>query len=102
MPDLEAFARKNPHFTLVPVMAKAASGEWRGEPGLISAAMLTKYVKGIATPIYYLSGPAAMVAAMRKLLVEARPNEDNTRTEEFSGYQSVRFTKALGQGGLID
>ena len=66
-------------------MAKAASGEWRGEPGLISAAMLTKYVKDIATPIYYLSGPAAMVAAMRKLLVEARANEDNTRTEEFSG-----------------
>lgn len=38
------------------------------------------------TPIYYLSGPAAMVAAMRKILTEAKVNEDNIRTEEFSGY----------------
>jgi ferredoxin-NADP reductase len=33
-----------------------------------------------------LSGPAAMVGAMRKMLVEADVNEDNIKTEEFSGY----------------
>jgi ferredoxin-NADP reductase len=38
------------------------------------------------SPTYYLAGPAAMVAAMRKTLNEAGVDDDNIRTEEFSGY----------------
>jgi ferredoxin-NADP reductase len=37
-------------------------------------------------PIYYLPGPPAMVAAMRRTLIEAGVDEDDIRTEEFSGY----------------
>lgn len=85
MPDLEAFATANRNFKLVPVV-ESASGEWRGERGFIDARMLAKYVTDLKAPIYYLCGPAAMVAAMRKLLGEAGVNEDNIRTEEFSGY----------------
>jgi DNA-3-methyladenine glycosylase II len=39
-----------------------------------------------AGPIYYLAGPPAMVAAMRRTLIEAGLDEDDIRTEEFSGY----------------
>ncbi|KTD19965.1 oxidoreductase FAD/NAD(P)-binding protein [Legionella israelensis] len=59
---------------------------WTGEKGFINREMLEKYIKDLTQPIYYISGPAAMVAAMRKMLNEANINDDNIRTEEFSGY----------------
>jgi len=63
-----------------------SSREWHGETGFISKAMLLKFIDDPALPIYYLDGPPAMVNAMRKLLSEAGVDDDNIRTEEFSGY----------------
>ncbi|WP_374090786.1 hypothetical protein [Methylomicrobium lacus] len=37
-------------------------------------------------PIYYTDGPPAMVNAMRQTLSEAGVDDNNIRTEEFSGY----------------
>jgi len=37
-------------------------------------------------PIYYIAGPAAMLNAMRKMLLDAGVNEDDIRAEEFAGY----------------
>ena len=37
-------------------------------------------------PRYYLAGPPGFVAGMRAILDEAGMDEDNIRTEEFSGY----------------
>ena len=82
--DLQSFAKENPNFTFVPVMTRDEI--WRGEKGHITKDMLTKYVPNLTTPIYYLSGPASMVATMRQILTDAQVNEDNIRTEEFSGY----------------
>lgn len=84
--DLEGFAKDNSNFTFVPVYTNVAETEWKGERGHINADMLKKYVPDVAVPIYYISGPAAMVKAMRQILIEAGANEDNIRTEEFSGY----------------
>jgi ferredoxin-NADP reductase len=60
--------------------------KWDGETGYITNAMLEKYVGDLTLPIYYLTGPASMVAAMRKTLNEAGVDDDNIRTEEFPGY----------------
>jgi len=60
--------------------------KWNGETGYITKAMLEKYVGELTLPIYYLAGPASMVTAMRKTLNEAGVDDDNIRTEEFSGY----------------
>lgn len=84
--DFTAMAKQNPNFTFVPVYAEAKAGEWNGERGFIDEAMLKRHVPDVAKPIYYLSGPAGMVKAMRQMLVKANANEDNIRTEEFSGY----------------
>ncbi len=86
MADLEALATSNQNLTFVPVISQAAEGEWSGESGHINETILKKYVPDLSAPIYYISGPAPMVAAMRKLLIDAGANEDNIRTEEFSGY----------------
>ena len=82
--DLQSFAKENPNFTFVPVMTRDET--WQGEKGHITKEILTKCVPDLTTPIYYLSGPASMVATMRQILTDAQVNEDNIRTEEFSGY----------------
>lgn len=84
--DLERFAAENKNFKFVPVYNEAPAGGERGEVGVIDAQMLKKYVPDVGAPIYYLSGPAGMVQAMRQMLVKVGVNEDNIRTEEFSGY----------------
>lgn len=84
--DLKSFARENPNFTFVPVMTRTRPEEWNGESGHVTKEMLTKYINDLSAPIYYLSGPASMVKAMRQILTDARVNEDNIRTEEYSGY----------------
>lgn len=84
-PDLEQLARDNPNFTYV-MAAESASDDWHGERGRIDAAMVKKHVPDLHKPIYYLSGPEGMVSAMRALLVGLEVNEDNIRTEEFTGY----------------
>lgn len=60
--------------------------QWTGETGFINKEMLGKYLPALEGPIYYLAGPPAMVAAMRRMLTEAGVDEDDIRTEEFSGY----------------
>lgn len=84
--ELEGFAKENQHFTFVPIYTEVPEAAWTGERGHIDADMLKRYVLDVAAPIYYLSGPAGMVKAMRHMLVEAGANEDNIRTEEFTGY----------------
>ena len=63
-----------------------SSRVWHGETGVISKAMLLKYIDDLTLPIYYIDGPPAMVNAMRQILSEAGVNDDNIRTEEFLGY----------------
>lgn len=83
--DFEQLARDNPNFSYVMTVDEPGD-DWQGERGRVSADMVNKYIPDLNKPIYYLSGPQGMVKAMRTLLVELKVNEDNIRTEEFSGY----------------
>ena len=60
--------------------------EWHEEIGHMTKAMLSKYIDDLTVPIYYIAGPQGMVASMRKVLTESGVNDDNIRTEEFTGY----------------
>ena len=86
--DLLEAQRKNPNFTFVGTMTEMETSdrEWHQETGFVNKEMLSKYIGDLMGPIYYLCGPASMVAAMRKILNEAGVDDDNIRTEEFSGY----------------
>jgi ferredoxin-NADP reductase len=48
--------------------------------------MLKRHIPDLYGPIYYLTGPAGLVRAMRQLLVSMDVNEDHMRSEEFKGY----------------
>jgi ferredoxin-NADP reductase len=86
--ELATLVNENSNYKFIPTMTAMdkSKKEWHGELGYINKKMLEKYLEDLAEPIYYISGPAAMVAAMRKMLNEAGIDEDNIRTEEFSGY----------------
>ena len=78
----------NPNFQLIATMTKLDQShrEWTGAIGSINKDMLAKHLPSLQGPIYYLAGPPAMVAAMRRMLIEAGADEDDIRTEEFAGY----------------
>lgn len=86
MNDFIEFASQNKNFTYVPVASDSSPEDWQGETGRITADTVKKFVADINAPIYYLSGPEGMVKAMRQLLVDLKVNEDNIKTEEFTGY----------------
>jgi ferredoxin-NADP reductase len=81
-------AEQNPNFHLIPTMSHMADSQiqWSGETGFIDRSMLVRHLPAIQGPIYYVAGPPGMVAAMRGMLADARADEDDIRTEEFSGY----------------
>jgi ferredoxin-NADP reductase len=86
--ELMEAQEKNPNYTFIGTMTEMEKSgtKWDGEAGYITKAMLEKYVGDLTLRIYYLAGPASMVTAMRKTLNGAAVDDDNIRTEEFSGY----------------
>lgn len=81
-------AKRNSRFHFIPTMTgmQKSARQWSGETGHIDSAMLAKSLPSLNGPIFYLAGPPAMVAALRRMLVEAAVDEDDIRTEEFAGY----------------
>jgi ferredoxin-NADP reductase len=85
---LQKLETTNPNFRFIGTMTEMprSKGTWAGETGFINKAMLSRHLSKLHGPIYYIAGPPAMVAAMRKMLVASGVDEDDIRTEEFSGY----------------
>ena len=86
--ELGESRKQNPDYTFIGTMTdmKDSNQQWSGETGVITKSMLLKYIADLTLPIYYIVGPPGMVTAMRQTLSEAGVNDDNIRTEEFSGY----------------
>jgi ferredoxin-NADP reductase len=95
MRDLE---RANPKFTFVPTMTQMAGSHvpWTGDTGYLDHDTISKYVGGgtegtspgeiLAESIYYIAGPPRMVAGLRTMLNKSDIDDDDIRTEEFTGY----------------
>ena len=85
---LQMLEKTNLNFQLVCTMTEMSKSkkEWKGETGLINQEMLSRHLTNLRGPIYYIAGPPAMVAGLRKMLVAANVDEDDIRTEDFAGY----------------
>jgi len=86
--DMVRLARENPRLTFVPTMTEMDGSHlpWEGERGRIDQHLLTRYLKGATSAIYYVTGPPAMVKGLRTLLKASDVDADDIRTEEFTGY----------------
>ena len=85
---LQELEKSNPNFKLICTMTNMSQStkEWKGETGLIDKEMLSRHLTALQGPIYYIAGPPAMVAGVRKMLVAANVDEDDIRAEDFAGY----------------
>lgn len=86
--ELEALAKTLTGLRFVPTMTQAqtSSRSWTGRRGPITAQFIAEAAADIAGSVCYAAGPPAMVAAMKKTLIEAGADEDAIRTEDFQGY----------------
>jgi ferredoxin-NADP reductase len=86
--ELTDLARQDANLTFVPTMSDLSASErpWAGERGWIDASMLARHLDASARPIYYLTGPPGMVQGLSSMLVASGVDEDDIRTEEFTGY----------------
>ena len=85
--ELRELAEQDANLTFVPTMSGLDPTEpWEGERGHIDASMLKRHLDGVTDAIYYLTGPPGMVFGLRTMLVDAGVDEDDIRTEEFTGY----------------
>jgi ferredoxin-NADP reductase len=86
--ELHTLAKKNPNYMLIATMTDMAKSHqpWSGETGQVSKDMLSKYVNGATSPIYYIAGPPAMVKGLHATLNKAGVGDGDIRTEEFAGY----------------
>jgi ferredoxin-NADP reductase len=86
--ELQELEKKNPNYKLIACMTEMEKSQqpWSGERGLINHALLQKYLKGVPSPVYYITGPQAMVKAMHTILTDTGVDDDNVRIEEFTGY----------------
>ena len=85
---LQNLEKTNPQFRFIATMTEMRRSKktWNGETGRIDQEMLSKYLNELRGPIYYVAGPPALVSGMRKMLVASGVDEDNIRSDEFSGY----------------
>ena len=92
--ELAGLMRENPSFTFVPTMTQVNGSQqpWNGETGHITYELIERYLKRAqasgkpSDPVYYVAGPPAMVVALRTTLNEAGIDDDDIRTEQFTGY----------------
>lgn len=86
--EFTQLAEDNERITLVATMTAPSASEhrWHGETGHITAAMLSTHLEDLSAPIYYPCGPISMVKSIQAALVAAGVDENDIRTEEFTGY----------------
>jgi hypothetical protein len=86
--ELREIGNENKNCQIIGVMTEMEKSKrpWNGETGYVDKAMLARLIPDISAPIYYPAGPPPMVAAMQNTLASAEANEDDIRSEDFSGY----------------
>jgi len=81
--EFENWERVNPNFTLIPTIDDKDDKNWKYDYGYINEDMISKQVKEISKPIYYVVGPPEMVDAMLEILSKLGVSENNIRFEKF-------------------
>jgi ferredoxin-NADP reductase len=92
--EFRGLARDNPNFTFIPTMTQMSDSHlpWKGETGYIDHELIVKHLRSHNSasaptrPVYYIAGPPQMVAGLRAMLNTAGIDDDDIRTEDFTGY----------------
>ena len=82
---------KSDKFSFIPTMSQLPEGDksWSGERGRISAKMISRYVKDISVPLYYIVGLPEMVKSTKDELIKLNVSIDDIKIEYFTGYKDI-------------
>ena len=83
--EFDQWAETNPNFQ-VHYTVDTPNETWTGDIGHLTSDMIKKYAPDLDKPIYFICGPLGMLTAYEKILQETGIDEDQIRTESFSGY----------------
>jgi len=100
--ELQSMTVQNPNFTFVPTVTGHKTVAWPYEKGHVNREMLTRYLRGLNGPIYYIAGPSGMVTAMTGLLNASGVSDDDMKTEEFGDYKLYQDPAQSDQGAGND
>ena len=86
--ELQLLEKRNTNYKFIGTMTKMEESKtsWQGARGFINKEMLGRHLKNAASPIYYIAGPPGMVKGLHSMLQGAGIDDDDIRTEEFTGY----------------
>ncbi len=86
--ELQRLEAQNTHFRLLATMTQmsASSRPWDGLTGPIDSERIQSVLGELPRPIFYVTGPPAMVEAMHQSLAQAGIDDDDVRSESFYGY----------------
>ncbi|MBN1406061.1 MAG: FAD-dependent oxidoreductase [Candidatus Omnitrophica bacterium] len=87
--DLDRMALANKNIRIVYTLTDPGvdAQSWRGRTGLIDEAMIKREISDYKERIFYLCGPPKMVEGLSDILKSRlKVNEDNIKTENFTGY----------------
>lgn len=86
MDEFYEMAKSNGNFKFIPVITDQSPAGFSGEIGHIDGDMLKRYISDLSQPYYYLTGPPAMVKALRQVLIDNGVKKRAIFTEDFIGY----------------
>lgn len=86
--ELQSLEKTNANYRFIGTMTNMDKSKlpWHGERSVINKEMLDRHLKDAASPIYYIAGPPGMVKGLHSMLQGAGIDDDEIRTEEFTGY----------------
>ncbi len=85
--ELEALETLNPRFRMLNTLTRTTDRGWKGATGRIDRELLQEATRGLADPIYYVSGTPSMVVGMLRLLRGLHVPGSNIEIEAFRGYE---------------
>ena len=89
LPELQQFEREHRGWFKLRATMTDPEGNgqpWIGPTGLIGPELIRSVIVPPSSPVFYVVGPPAMVAGMREKLNRLGIDDDNIRSEDFSGY----------------
>jgi ferredoxin-NADP reductase len=83
--EFDGYAAVHPEILVVHVLAAPLPG-WVGETGFITAEVVRRHVDPLAGWHWVVTGPPAMIDAMKRVLAGLEIPEDRVSMESFAGY----------------
>lgn len=83
--EFDGYAREHPEITVVHVLAAPGAG-WTGETGFITADVVRRHIDPGLGWRWIVTGPPAMIDAMRPVLADLDVPGDDVSLESFAGY----------------